>query len=88
MTIDVLVVDDESARLIVERLQGEASLKDRFYFVPVISCDAALRELGKTERTYRLAILDYLMPRKDGPATAKELRAINPDLKLIGHSNP
>lgn len=79
----VLVVDDENAiRRVVERTLT------RFGYEVVVAAEGAEAVAIYTARRLEIAVVltDMAMPIMDGPATIRALRAINPEVRIIGSS--
>lgn len=79
----VLVVDDERAiREIMERTLT------RFGYRVLVAANGAEAVAIYAQQHQRIDVVltDMAMPIMDGPATAVALRAINPDVKIIGSS--
>jgi len=82
----VLVVDDEP-----NVLDFCVQCVDHFGFTPLSAVDGleAIKIFRKHANEIRLVILDMTMPKMDGIATFKELKRINPAVRVIistGHS--
>ncbi|HUK60777.1 MAG TPA: PAS domain S-box protein [Stellaceae bacterium] len=77
----VLLVEDEDP----VRLFSARALKNKGYkVVEAKSAEQALEEIEKVGvASFDLLITDVVMPRMDGPALVKEVRAIQPDMKVI-----
>jgi len=76
----VLLVEDEDA----VRLFGARALRNKGYNVfEARSGEAALEILKGGKQPIDLLITDVVMPRMDGPALIREVRAFRPDLKVI-----
>ena len=75
----LLVEDEEGLRALNAR-----GLKSRGYTVIEASNGIeALEELGKQDAGVDLVVSDVVMPEMDGPTLLKELRKLNPDIKII-----
>jgi two-component system cell cycle sensor histidine kinase/response regulator CckA len=76
----VLLVEDEDA----VRLFGARALRNKGYKVlEARSGEAALEIIGTTKDPIDLLITDVVMPRMDGPTLIKEVRAKQPNMKVI-----
>ncbi len=76
----VLLVEDEDP----VRLFSARALRNKGYkVVEAKSGEAALEIIVAKTETFDLLITDVVMPRMDGPALIKEVRAIHPDMKVI-----
>ncbi|MBX6320966.1 MAG: PAS domain-containing protein [Rhodospirillaceae bacterium] len=76
----VLLVEDEDA----VRLFSARALRNKGYNVlEARSGEAALEILAANARKIDLVITDVVMPRMDGPTLIKEIRAREPDIKVI-----
>ncbi len=77
----VLLVEDEDP----VRLFSARALRNKGYrVVEAKSAEQALEEIDKAgAASFDLLITDVVMPRMDGPALVKEVRAIHPDMKVI-----
>jgi two-component system cell cycle sensor histidine kinase/response regulator CckA len=74
-----LVEDEDAVRAFASR-----ALASRGYTViEAASGEAALDILHKEKDTIDLVISDVIMPAMDGPTLVREVRAINPALKII-----
>ena len=82
MTLDVLIVDDNYA----DRLaRGFSEYFGKWAkFVPATSCDEAIQQLA--QQRYDAIILDYNMFPKNGLQTAKDIRVVDVNVKLVGYS--
>ena len=74
----LLVEDEESVRAVAER-----SLARQGYEVTAAADGEEGLELVKLGRRYDLVVSDVVMPVMDGPAMAREIRAIVPDLPVL-----
>lgn len=74
----ILVVDDEKdmCHMISSILQGEGYRVDKAY-----NCRQAIQRIKATR--YNLMILDYKLPNSTGINLLKEVRLIQPSLKVI-----
>ena len=76
----VLLVEDEDP----VRLFSARALRNKGYkVVEAKSGEAALEIIVAKTENFDLLITDVVMPRMDGPALIKEVRAIHPDMKVI-----
>jgi two-component system, cell cycle sensor histidine kinase and response regulator CckA len=76
----VLLVEDEDA----VRLFGARALRNKGYKVlEARSGEAALEIIGNCGEPIDLLITDVVMPRMDGPTLIKEVRARQPNMKVI-----
>jgi two-component system cell cycle sensor histidine kinase/response regulator CckA len=77
----VLLVEDEDP----VRLFSARALRNKGYkVIEAKSGEQALEEIAKVgAESFDLLITDVVMPRMDGPALIKEVRAIRPDMKVI-----
>ncbi len=76
----VLLVEDEDA----VRAFAARALEARGYTVlPAPSGEQALELVDEADGTIDLVVSDVVMPEMDGPTLLKELRKVNPDLKII-----
>ena len=80
----LIIDDDESARILMERLIVRAG--HRAEAVP--SCDKAMAALHDDD--FDVAIVDMEMPGSSGPETIERLRAVRPMLRILvvsGHDD-
>ncbi|OYU50595.1 MAG: hybrid sensor histidine kinase/response regulator [Rhizobiales bacterium PAR1] len=76
----ILLVEDEDA----VRNFGARALRSRGYTVIEAQSGVdALEQVGERIEDIDLVVSDVVMPEMDGPTLLKELRARNPDLKVI-----
>ncbi len=76
----VLLVEDEDP----VRLFSARALRNKGYkVVEAKSGEAALEIITAKTESFDLLITDVVMPRMDGPALIKEVRALHPDMKVI-----
>jgi two-component system cell cycle sensor histidine kinase/response regulator CckA len=76
----ILLVEDEDA----VRNFGARALKSRGYTVIEAQSGVdALNQIGGRLHEIDLVISDVVMPEMDGPTLLRELRARNPELKVI-----
>ena len=76
----VLLVEDEDP----VRLFSARALRNKGYkVIEAKSGEAALEIITANTVSFDLLITDVVMPRMDGPALIKEVRAIHPDMKVI-----
>lgn len=79
----ILVVDNEDDNLISTKL----FLTSHGYSVDTAANGKdAIEAVRNATVPYALVILDYHMPEKNGAATARELREINPDIYILIYS--
>ncbi len=75
----MLVEDDDPVRIF-----GARALRNKGYkVIEARSGEAALDLIRNTAETINLLITDVVMPHMDGPALAREVREINPGMKVI-----
>jgi PAS domain S-box-containing protein len=79
----ILVVDDEQPILSVAK-----STLERFGYRVVVATNgaAAVSTYALQRESIAVVVTDMAMPIMDGPAMAVALKAINPDVKIIGSS--
>ena len=83
MALDALIVDDD-ARIVVRNL-GVILPKDKLVLHSAYSGEEAVEQLRK--RDYGLVVLDYNMGGMNGFETAKAIREIKPNVRMIGFSS-
>jgi|SRR3989344_2698094 len=83
MALDALIVDDD-ARIVVRNL-GVILPKDKLVLHSAYSGEEAVEQLRK--RDYGLVVLDYNMGGMNGFETAKTIRQIRPEVRMIGFSS-
>jgi two-component system cell cycle sensor histidine kinase/response regulator CckA len=85
-TFRVLVVDDEDTiREFVDRVLRRAG-----YHIVVAADGSQAIEIAKTQGPFDLLLADVVMPAMAGPEVARQLRLLEPDLKVLyltGHSD-
>jgi two-component system, cell cycle sensor histidine kinase and response regulator CckA len=75
----MLVEDDEAVRMF-----GARALRNKGYRVSEAkSGEAALELIGATSEKFDLLITDVVMPQMDGPALIREVRRLDPGIKVI-----
>jgi len=79
----ILVVDDDQAVLLVT---GRQLARMGHTVIPAASGAEALQLLQSHRASVTVAITDFAMPGMDGPTLAPLLRAISPELRIIGVS--
>lgn len=79
----VLVVDDEEPIRVV---LGEMLRRRGFKVVPAADGEQALQLFRLNPKDYAVAVVDMMMPRMNGMTLFGELRALAPDLPVIGCS--
>lgn len=76
----ILLVEDEDA----VRIFAAKALENKGYKVlSAASGEAALELFHSTPNPIDLVVSDVVMPQMDGPALARQLRALKPDIKII-----
>ena len=83
MALDILVVDDD-ARIVVRNLVEVLPI-DKVALHSAYSGEEAVKRLQ--ERDYGLVVLDYNMGGMNGFETAKAIREIKPNVRMIGFSS-
>jgi two-component system cell cycle sensor histidine kinase/response regulator CckA len=76
----VLLVEDEDA---VRAFASRALASRGYTVIEAATGEAALDILHKEKSAIDLVISDVIMPAMDGPTLVREVRAINPGLKII-----
>ncbi len=75
----MLVEDDDPVRIF-----GARALRNKGYkVIEARSGEAALDLLRNAAETINLLITDVVMPHMDGPGLVREVRELNPDMKVI-----
>jgi two-component system cell cycle sensor histidine kinase/response regulator CckA len=75
----ILVEDDEPVRIF-----GARALRNKGYkVIEARSGEAALDLIRNAAETINLLITDVVMPHMDGPGLVREVREINPEMKVI-----
>ena len=75
----MLVEDDDPVRIF-----GARALRNKGYkVIEARSGEAALDLIRNTAETINLLITDVVMPHMDGPGLVREVREINPEMKVI-----
>ncbi len=80
LTGTVLVVDDEES---VRRVAGSMLEHEGFDVVSAADGVEALSIYRERRHEIRIVLLDMTMPRMDGEETFRELRALDPDVRVI-----
>ena len=76
----VLVVEDDPAN----QYMMKEMLERMFCDIEIASCGAEAIQMYKQNREdIDLVILDVVMPKKNGPETFRELKIINPEVKVL-----
>ena len=76
----ILVVDDEE---ILREVNRHALTKYGFTVATAFDGKDAVEIFRRSPRDFRLVILDMTMPRMSGEEAFRELRALNPDVKVL-----
>ena len=80
----ILIVDDDQISLTQTRLL----LEDQGYLVDAVGSGFdAVKTVKNRPDAFALILLDHQMRGKNGPETANEILAINPDLYILMYSN-
>lgn len=71
--------DDEASRKLVSTVLAEFGYR----VLPAENGEDAIRRFAENKDSVQLAILDVIMPKKNGFEVFKEISALRPDLKII-----
>ncbi len=79
----ILVVEDETAIREITKVTLEA-----YGYKTLLATDGteAVAVYARNMEQVRVVVMDMMMPNLDGPSTAKILRKMNPEVKIIGTS--
>jgi len=79
----ILVVDDEN---MIREITGSILEKHGYKVLMANDGKEALALYFQHKEEIKLVLIDMMMPIMDGPASIRELRKVNPDIKIIGVS--